>query len=430
MRPARLATAAAVICAGALAGCASSTSTGTATNGAVASVRASDVARASAGDVSTAALVSGLTAFGHDLSAQAARGHANVAVSPLSVAVAMSLADAGAHGTTAAQIDAALHFPATDRDQAMNALILGLSTTDTVPAATSPSASRPATQPPKPPVLAIANGLFARAGLPIGAPFLHTAAAFYGAGVQTVDFSSARATQQINGWVQRQTAGRIGMLFDSIDPSTQMVLANVVYLKADWQTPFAEDPTAGASFTRADGTAVSVPTMHLTSSLRYAETADYQAVELPYASGTLAMWVLLPRGDATPSDLLEPTTLDAIRSSAAPTPLRLALPRWKVATDLNLGAALQNLGVRAAFSPSADFSGISPGLFIGQAVHRTTITVDEWGTEAAAVTGLAFAAGGLATAATMDVNHPFAFAIVQTTTGAPIFEGFVADPTV
>lgn len=427
MRRAKSAAAAAAMIGVALAGCASNT--GTAADSTVPTVRASDVSRAPAGDVSTAALVSGLNAFGHDLSAYAARRNTNVVVSPLSVAVAMSLVDAGARGTTAAQIDAALHFPTTDRDQAMNALILRLSTADTAPPAESPSAMRPATRPAKPPVLAIANALFAHAGLPIGTPFLHTAAAFYGAGVQTVDFSSARATQQINGWVQRQTAGRISKLFDALDPSTQMVLANAVYLKADWQTPFAENPTAEAPFARADGSAVSVPTMHLTSLLRYAGTADCQAVELPYANGTLAMWVLLPRGNATPSDLLAPATLDTIRSSAAPTAIQLALPRWKVTTDLDLDAALQNFGVHAAFSPSADFSGISPGLFIGQAVHRATITVDEWGTEAAAVTGLAFAAGGLATTAIMNVNHPFAFAIVQSSTGAPIFEGFVGDPT-
>jgi len=63
-------------------------------------------------------------------------------------------------------------------------------------------------------------------------------------------------------------------------------------------------------------------------------------------------------------------------------------------------------------------------------VHRVTVTVDEWGTEAAAVTGLAFAVSGIdrGSAVTFRADHPFAFAVVHTATGVPLFVGHVADP--
>jgi serpin B len=83
-----------------------------------------------------------------------------------------------------------------------------------------------------------------------------------------------------------------------------------------------------------------------------------------------------------------------------------------------------------AFTPAADFSGISPGLLIDQAIHRATITVTEWGTEAAAVTGLAaMASAELAPPLTVRADHPFVFSIVHLPTGAPLFVGSVADPT-
>lgn len=63
------------------------------------------------------------------------------------------------------------------------------------------------------------------------------------------------------------------------------------------------------------------------------------------------------------------------------------MPRFDYQSDLELVVLLQEMGMTAPFD-DADFSGISEeSLFISQAVHRADITVDEWGTEAAAVTG-------------------------------------------
>jgi serine protease inhibitor len=412
--------------------CAKATSTnrGSLQTGVPPEVRASDIARSNAGSVSTAALVNGIAAFGHDLYGQAAAGGGNVVYSPLSIAVALSMARVGAGGTTASQIDSVMHFPAADRDAAMNALTQALATRDTAPPVASPAASRSAGSPPEDPILTIANGIFVEQGQPIGAPFLQTLAADYGAGVQAADFRSPSATAQINAWVRTQTAQRIQQLFDSIDPSTLVVLANAVYLKADWAVPFAEDPTSSAPFTTAGGGQIRVPTMHQSGTLGYAAADGWQAVSIPYAGGTLAMWVIVPTGSSPLADLLAPSTLSSVAAGLKPTDLALSLPRWKSTTNLNLDTALQHLGMTEAFSPTADFSGIYPGLYIGQAVHRATITVDEWGTEAAAVTGLAFPASSrMAPTITVNADHPFAYAIVNLPTGAVVFEGSVADPT-
>jgi serpin B len=108
----------------------------------------------------------------------------------------------------------------------------------------------------------------------------------------------------------------------------------------------------------------------------------------------------------------------------------LSVPRWQYTSSMDLVAALGRLGLTLPFTPAADFGGISPGLFVNQAVHRATITVDEWGTEAAAVTGLAFATAGHSPAKIqLTVDRPFAFAIVHTATGVPLFLGQVADPS-
>jgi serine protease inhibitor len=77
-----------------------------------------------------------------------------------------------------------------------------------------------------------------------------------------------------------------------------------------------------------------------------------------------------------------------------------------------------------------NFGGISDsGLAVSDAIHRANITVDERGTEAAAVTGIAFAVCGRCGPTAVRADHPFAFAIVHRPTKTPLFIGHVADPT-
>ena len=80
---------------------------------------------------------------------------------------------------------------------------------------------------------------------------------------------------------------------------------------------------------------------------------------------------------------------------------------------------------------AADFSGIAPGLGISAAIHRAVISVGEQGTEAVAVTGIAFAASGRVARQHVEftVNRPFAYEIIDTATDAPLFLGAVLDPT-
>ncbi|MGH3873356.1 MAG: serpin family protein [Pseudonocardiaceae bacterium] len=387
---------------------------------------AKNVSREVPQDAPVKQTVTGLTKFGHDLYTATAKPTTNTVISPLSIGYAFGMARAGAAGQTASQIDQVFGFPASGPHTAFNDLDRQISTAGGPPPRPAPGATRTADQPPAPPVVAIANGLFIQNGLPVTDGFLQTLAAQYGAGARTVDFPSGKGAEQINAWVREQTAQRINGLFQQLDPATRLVLANAVYLKADWQYPFAQDPTADATFTRADGATVAVPMMHQQQSLRYASGPGWQAVELPYAAGELAMRVIVPQGSATPAEVLTPETLAQVEAGLQAAQVDLSLPRWNFASDLDLLPALTKLGL----TDLNDFSAMSPErLGLDQAVHRANITVDEWGTEAAAVTGLAFAVSlPVAPQFTVRADRPFAFAIVHQPTGAPLFIGHVADP--
>ncbi|WP_344982020.1 serpin family protein, partial [Streptosporangium fragile] len=356
--------------------------------------------------------VRGLTAFGHALFAQTAAPGANAVLSPLSVGYAFGMARAGATGDTAAQLDRVFGFPAQGPHTALNALTRRIVTTDAPPPRTEPGTERDPRTRPEPPILAIANGLFTQEGLSVRPEFLRTLAAQYGTGVREVDFARD-AAQVIDAWAERQTAGRITKVFDHLDPGTLLVLANAVYLKAGWQTPFTGPPEWGAAFTRADGTTVRTDLMHRSDTLPYAAGEGWQAVELRYTGGELAMWVLLPQPGGAPAALLTPEVTDRVATGLRERRVRLALPRWDFSTSLDLMQSLAGLGLTATGYP-----GIADGAFLGQAIHRATVTVDESGTEAAAVTALELLYTGPPAPkpepeVRVRADRPFAFAIVH-----------------
>ncbi|HYU84172.1 MAG TPA: serpin family protein [Kribbellaceae bacterium] len=384
-------------------------------------------------------LVAGMTAFGHDLlGAMGEDAEGNVVISPLSIAYAFGMAEAGARAETRKQIDDVFGWGKGGPHEQINALTQRIGATDAPPPRTTVKKTADPGDPEahQPPTVAIANGLFVQKDYPLKQAFLQILAAQYGTGARTVDFAQApqKAADIINGWADRQTAGRITKVVDAtdFDEMTRLALTNAVYLKADWAVGFDHESTKEEPF-HLGTRDVSVPMMHQDSELRYAAGPGWRAVELPYAHSDLAMWVMVPGGDTTPFDLLAPDALSAVGSSLRPATVNLALPRWDVgrsaATDLI--PPLRKLGMVAPFEDTlAHFEGISgEHLLIAKAVHKANITVDEDGTEAAAVTAIVMeATSARARSVTVRADRPFAFAIVHKPTGAPLFIGQVADP--
>jgi serpin B len=138
-------------------------------------------------------------------------------------------------------------------------------------------------------------------------------------------------------------------------------------------------------------------------------------------------------------------SLDAAHYTAWIEPLQpsvlvhLSLPRFEIAapSTLALRGTLERLGTRQAFARrTANFRGIADPpsaddrLYISEVFHKAFVRVDEAGTEAAAATAVAMArSGGRPQSFTVTSDRPFLFFIRETTTGAVLFMGRVADPS-
>jgi serine protease inhibitor len=356
-------------------------------------------------------------------------GSSNIVFSPYSITQAFALLAPGANGNTLSGIEQALSFllPQDRLNAAFNKLDL-LLTSEGTGAITAAGEQLP--------ILRNANAIWGQVGLSIQPSYLDTLAVNYGAGLYLVDFINATedARGTINSWVENQTNNRIQNLIPEggVTDLTRIVLTNAVWFKASWASQFSAASTANQSFFNQDGSTSTVPFMHQMFMVSYALADGCQAVDIPYAGNNFSMLVIMP----------DPGTFDAFLSSLTPTVLgditnhlstqevALSLPKFTFTEIADLGSILQSLGMTDAFNANtADFSGIDGNhdLFIHNVFHQAFISVDEFGTEAAAATAIAVGPGAEPPppSLTFTIDHPYIFIIREIQTGSILFLGKV-----
>jgi serpin B len=387
-------------------------------------VHASDKPRQTAEDVAApdlAALVAGNNAFALDLYRALYTEQENLLYSPYSISLALAMAYAGARGETEGQMAQTLHYDLAQAQlhPAFNALDQTLANRGEGDLNFR---------------LHVVNAIWGQQGYAFLDSYLDALAENYGAGLRTLDMAQApdAARQTINDWASEETEKRIEELLPpgSIDAATTLVLANAIYFHAAWAEPFPEEGTTADTFTLLDGSTASVQMMHGTVSVRYAQGEGYQAIELPYSGGQTAMLVLLP-DEGSFSDVakgLDGAQVAAIVDGLQDARFALSMPKFVVTSGFELADTLGAMGMPAAFS-GADFSGIdgTKELFIDQVYHKTFITVDEQGTEAAGATAVVMKR--LAMPPSLRIDRPFIYAIRDVETGSLLFVGQVVDPS-
>jgi serpin B len=287
--------------------------------------------------------------------------------------------------------------------------------------------------------LRVANRLWGQQGDVLRPEFLAITREDYGAEMTLLDFAQSEAARRdINQWVEKQTNDKIKDLIPAgaIDALTRLVLTNAVYFKGDWTNPFDKKSTKEEDFSVSAQEKVKAPLMQQKASLGYAEEETFQALEMPYAGGDLAMVVLLPKKVDGLPDLEKLLSVDKLAAALANLRTREVVayvPKFKLETSFNLNKTLTALGIEQAFSDKADFSGINGqrDLSISAVVHKAFVDVNEEGTEAAAATGMVMkttAARIPTPPPVFRADHPFLFCIRDTATGSILFLGRCANP--
>lgn len=374
-------------------------------------------------------------AFARDLYGVLKKGKGNLLFSPYSIQSALLMAREGAAAETAAQMDRVLHLGGLERGKAWRALRDSLRPSRLGYGWGRGNRSRTTYE------LNVANAVWAQKRYFVKNDFLTPLRDVYRAPLQRVDFAdAARASRTLNAWAARETRNKIRQIAapGAIDPLTRLALTNAVYFKAAWANEFAQANTKRADFFGPGGVRSKASLMRCQDQYAYAEVDGVQILWLPYLMGETAMVVFLPRARDGLKALEESYCagrLDGWFKAMKSLEVDVSLPRFKFAAQYELKDALAALGMPDALSlAKADFSRVSDkeNICIGAVLHKAFISVDEEGTEAAAVTATMMPASAMPGTPENPIkfraDHPFLFQITHKKTGATLFSGRVTRP--
>jgi len=354
----------------------------------------------------------------------------NIFFSPYSISSALAMTYEGAKGQTAKEMRSVFYFP--DDDNLRRTEYAGM--------------FNEINKEDKEYQLHTANALWAEKDYKFLNEYFNTVEEYYGGKVTNLDFkkNAEEARLIINNWVEEKTNNKIKDLIPSgaVNTLTRLVLTNAVYFKGDWVKQFNEDDTKDKDFRISKDNVVRVSMMERTDKearFNYSENNELQILEMPYSGEELSMLILLPKDNdlETLENSLSAKNLSKWKKNLKEERVKIFIPKFKFETKYFMANDLKEMGMPAAFSGLADFSGMTGNrdLFISQVIHQAFVEVNEEGTEAAAATAVIVALSSAIPNKTPKIlvfraDHPFMFLIQHNATGNILFMGRVVNPTI
>ena len=350
---------------------------------------------------------------------QEQQGEVSTVLSPISVTYMLGMLNAGAAGTTRDEITATLGFGSdpTAVNEYCKTMIEGAPNVD--PAAT----------------VKIANCINVNSakGLSLLKQYVNDMQNYYSAQIEALDFTKSSTLEKINKWCSKNTDGMIPSILDELNPNAAMCLLNAIYFNADWKEKFDKNDTRNSSFTLPDGSIVTRELMHRKAIAQGCESELCSMLRIPFGSGGYSMYVMLPAEGKTTGDLIREMSqqeltdhLDVI--DMTPHEVDILMPRFEIVSDIDLIKVLEPMGIKSAFTTSANFSNMSDTrLFVSMMKQKAKIEVNEDGAKASAVTVAMMGATSPGPQhyeqAEFHANRPFLYFILEESTRSIFFIG-------
>ena len=214
--------------------------------------------------------------------------------------------------------------------------------------------------------------------------FQSNAAKYYDTEVASLPFNKPdNVVQYINSWAEKKTNGIIdGVVFKrDVENAAVYILSNVLYFNGAWTYPFYKNNTSKSDFTLENGKTTSVKMMKrndFESDVKFPFGIGpcYSRLSLPYGNQAFHMDIFLPEEGYTVLDVTEYLAKNGRNEGyfSMTHPLEIQIPKFNIKNSLPLNDALNTLGGDAFAKTPFTISQIA------------SMTIDENGTEAAAVT--------------------------------------------
>lgn len=261
---------------------------------------------------------------------------------------------------------------------------------------------------------------------------------YYASSYQGV-MGSDSFNKALQDWLNAQTEGLLREQAQEIrlSSASTLALASTVYFQSKWSSEFDPDQTAPGIFHTPDGEQT-MDFMHKEEGGTYYWDDGFGAISQPLESGG-TMWFILPQEGLSPQELLSRESMMELVlhpqqwTNQKEVTICASIPKFDVASQMDLCKNLQKLGVDQVFDPeTADFSSImkNPDRGCLSAVqHDARVTIDEEGVTAAAYTVMLREGADIPPEEKIDfvADRPFLF-VITSGDNLPLFIGVVNCP--
>lgn len=284
----------------------------------------------------------------------------------------------------------------------------------------------------------VANRVYTERTFKLLDTYMNELTSYFGGNFEKADFihHADIETNTINAWVEEVTRTRIKQLIPQgiLNSDTKMVLVNALYFKADWKTAFDESATQEKSFYAGERQKVELAFMQAEfDQVGYAETGQWQVLELPYQSKAFSLLIFLPRQSSASNIHSKVPDVDEYYQALKTIRIqkvRVEIPKFKTESSFSFIEHLQTMGLTLPFSGSADFSGISGNnnIMISHILQKVFFEINEKGSEAAAATAIIITVTSMVPNVEIEIptfiaNRPFIYILKENTYHTPLFIG-------
>ena len=286
-------------------------------------------------------------------------------------------------------------------------------------------------------ICVLANSLWLEKGLEYNQEAMDALGYHYYASVYQGDLGSNQTNKDIAAWINNNTGKFLSNSTKNIQlsPETILALYSTLYFQARWSDEFSERNNTDSVFHTPNGDIQAEYMNKELYHMNYYWGENFSAVNTWLKNGC-RMWFILPDEGMTTEDVLNNGTyMDMLLSNKWENQkymkVNLSVPKFDVASTLDLSEGLKEMGVTKVFTEyEAEFTNLTSDspIWLTGANQSVRVQIDEEGVKAA--TYIEFPGAGAAEPPKEIIDfvldRPFLFVI--TNEHIPLFSGCVNHP--
>ena len=198
------------------------------------------------------------------------------------------------------------------------------------------------------------NSLWLNGHYTFGDEFIDYAENHFYSSLFQVDFTDPALGREMTNWVSARTNGLLSPTFH-FQKEQMLTLLNTIFYEAQWTHQFDQNDNTRDTFTKADGSTVTVEFMNRNfyDDTKYCRGDGFVSAALPLKSGDQMVFVLPDEGVSTEELLSDPQLFDkmflSLTQEAKYADVRWSIPKFGFTCEYDLQDTLKGLGLDRAF---------------------------------------------------------------------------------